>query len=97
MKRRGCHRGPGRFSATRRPQTNARLQSPRSSILTCMRTELVERYRGRWVAVNQAGDVVADAEELGELLHACDGKGYSADVAVHRVPEADAPLVVGLG
>lgn len=62
-----------------------------------MKTELVERYRGRWVAVNDAGEVVADAEELGELLHACDGKGYSVDVAIHRVPEADAPLVVGLG
>lgn len=69
---------------------------PRSS-LTGVKHDLVERYRGRWVAVNDAGDVVADADELGELLHACDGKGFGSDVAVHRVPEADAPLVVGLG
>jgi hypothetical protein len=62
-----------------------------------MKRELVERYRGRWVAVNEAGDVVADADELGALLHACDGQGFASDVAVHRVPEADAPLVVGFG
>lgn len=62
-----------------------------------VKSELVDRYRGRWVAVNGVGDVVADAEELGELLQACDGKGFSPDVAIHRVPEADAPMVVGLG
>jgi hypothetical protein len=62
-----------------------------------VRHELVERYRGRWVAVSEIGDVVADADELGELLHACDGMGFGSDVALHRVPEADAPLVVGLG
>lgn len=62
-----------------------------------MRPELVERYRGRWVAVTAGGEVVADAEELGELLHACDGKDFGSDVAVHRVPEAGAPLIVGLG
>jgi hypothetical protein len=62
-----------------------------------MKAELVDRYRGRWVAVNEAGDVVASAEELGDLLHACDGKGFSSNVTVHRVPEADAPMVVGLG
>ena len=62
-----------------------------------MKRELVERYRGRWVAVNEAGDVVADADQLGALLHACDGKCFASDVAVHRVPEADSPLVVGLG
>ena len=62
-----------------------------------VKSELVDRYRGRWVAVNGDGDVVADADELGELLRACDGQGFSSDVAVHRVPEADAPMVVGLG
>jgi hypothetical protein len=62
-----------------------------------VKDELVERYRGRWVAVNGAGDVVADADELGDLLHACEGKGFGSDVAVHRVAEADTPLVVGLG
>lgn len=62
-----------------------------------MKAELVDQFRGRWVAVDDAGDVVADAEELGELLHACEGKGFGSDVTVHRVPEADAPMVVGLG
>jgi hypothetical protein len=61
-----------------------------------MKRELVDRYRARWVAVNEDGDVVADASELDELLTACKGKGLGADVVVHRVPEADAPLFVGL-
>ena len=39
---------------------------------------------------------MADAIELDELLTACKGKGFGADVAVHRVSEADAPLFVGL-
>jgi hypothetical protein len=59
--------------------------------------ERIDQFRGRWVAVNEAGDVVADAGELGELLHACEGMGLGSGVSVHRVPEADAPLVVGLG
>lgn len=61
-----------------------------------MKRELVDQYRGRWVAVDEAGDVVADASEFDELLTACKGKGFGADVVVHRVPEADAPLFVGL-
>jgi hypothetical protein len=62
-----------------------------------LKRELLERYRGRWVAVNEAGDVVADADELGVLLADCEGKGFSSDMVVHRVPEVDAPLFVGLG
>ncbi|MGD9999201.1 MAG: DUF5678 domain-containing protein [Ilumatobacteraceae bacterium] len=62
-----------------------------------MKRELVDQYRGRWVAVDEDGSVVADASELDELLQVCEGKHFSADVVVHRVPEADAPLFVGLG
>lgn len=61
-----------------------------------MKRELVDQYRGRWVAVNEDGDVVAAAGELDELLSACKGKGFGADVVVHRVPEANSPLFVGL-
>ena len=61
-----------------------------------MKRELGDQYRGRWVAVNEDGDVVVDAIELDELLTACKGKGFGADVVVHRVPEANAPLFVGL-
>ena len=54
--------------------------------------------RPAWCAGAVAnGDVVADARELDELLTACRGKGFGAEVVVHRVPEADAPLFVGLG
>ncbi|MDQ3542743.1 MAG: DUF5678 domain-containing protein [Actinomycetota bacterium] len=62
-----------------------------------MKHELVERYRGRWVAVSEAGDVVADADELDALLSFVERDGPRPDVVVQRVPEADAPMFVGLG
>ncbi len=60
-----------------------------------MRHELLDLYRGRWVAVDEAGDVVADADELDVLLAVLENVGLSADM-VQRVPEADAPVFVGL-
>jgi hypothetical protein len=62
-----------------------------------MKRDLVDRYRGCRVAIDEAGDVLAAADGLGELRYACQGKGFSSDVTVHRVPEADTPLVIGLG
>lgn len=66
----------------------------RASVVV-MKHELVERFRGRWVAVDEAGDVVADANELDALLGLVENEGLTADV-VQRVPEADAPLFIGL-
>lgn len=62
-----------------------------------MKSELVELYRGRWVAVDRAGDVVADADEVDVLLRLVEHDGPRPDVMVHRVPEADAPIFIGLG
>ncbi len=62
-----------------------------------MKEELVERYRGRWVAVTEEGDVAADADELDVLLRLVERDGPRPDVIVHRVPEADAPIFIGLG
>ncbi len=61
-----------------------------------MRRELVDRYRGRWVAVNHDGDVVADAAELDVLLSSVEANGPRPDLVVQRIPEADAPVFVGL-
>lgn len=61
-----------------------------------VRADLVERFRGRWVALNDAGDVVADAEELGPLLERLEAAGLHAQT-VQRVPAADDPLFVGVG
>lgn len=60
-----------------------------------MRAELVDRFRGRWVALDGAGEVVADAGELGDLLAQLESAGLLADI-VQRVPAADDPLFVGL-
>jgi len=62
-----------------------------------VKQELVDRYRGRWVAVTESGDVAADAEELDVLLRLVERDGPRPDLFVHRVPEADAPMFIGLG
>ncbi len=61
-----------------------------------VRADLVERFRGRWVALDDAGDVVADSDELGSLLERLEAAGVHAHM-VQRVPGADDPLFVGLG
>lgn len=60
-----------------------------------MRADLIERFRGRWVALDDSGDVVADSDDLGSLLERLAADGVHADI-VHRVPGADDPLFVGL-
>jgi len=60
-----------------------------------VRADLVERFRGRWVALDDIGEVVADADELGSLLERLEAAGVHASM-VQRVPSADAPLFVGL-
>ena len=60
-----------------------------------MRADLVERFRGPWVALDGAGEVVADADGLGSLLECLESSGLQADT-VQRVPAADEPLFIGL-
>ena len=60
-----------------------------------VKAELVELFRGRWVALDDTGNVVADSEELGALLERLERAGLRADT-VQRVPGADDPLFVGL-
>lgn len=62
-----------------------------------MKDGVVDLFRGRWVAVTSEGDVVADAAELDELLALIERDGPRPDLVVQRVPEADAPMFVGLG
>ena len=64
-------------------------------MVEAVKRELVEQYRGRWVAVDLAGEVVADADELGLLLERLADLGISADT-VQRVPAVDEPIFVGL-
>ena len=60
-----------------------------------MKAGLIERFRGRWVALDGVGNVVADSDELGSLLERLAADGVQADI-VHRLPGADDPLFVGL-
>ena len=59
-----------------------------------VRAELVALFRGRWVALDDTGNVVADSEELGALLGRLEAVGLRANT-VQRVPGADDPLFVG--
>jgi len=61
-----------------------------------VRSDVVERFRARWVALDDDGDVVADADELGVLLADLEAAGLIANM-VQRVPGADDPLFVGVG
>lgn len=57
----------------------------------------VERYRGRWIAVDRGDDhLVADAPSL-EQLQAKLAAVPGLEVLIRRVPSADDPLFVGLG
>lgn len=55
----------------------------------------IAAYRGRWVGVDSSGHVVADADEVDELLHALDAARI-VGATVWRVPTLDEPLFVGL-
>lgn len=60
-----------------------------------MKRDLIEKYRGRWVAVDESGDVVADADELEALLERLVELGLEADT-IQRVPGVGEPIFVGL-
>lgn len=61
-----------------------------------MRSEL-ERYRGRWVAVDRDDDeVVANAPSL-EQLQAELKESPGLPVLIRRIPSRDDPVFVGLG
>ncbi|MTA13236.1 MAG: hypothetical protein F2534_11600 [Actinobacteria bacterium] len=61
-----------------------------------MRAELVQRFSGRWVALDASGEVVADAAELSELLSFVRSSGIWASV-VQRVPGLHDAVFVGPG
>jgi hypothetical protein len=57
---------------------------------------VIDRFRGRWIAVADDESVVANGSSLTELNDAlCDMPNI--DVTIWRVPAADEPLFVGLG
>lgn len=56
---------------------------------------VVERYRDRWVAVEDDGNVVADAVDLDGLLTILQGMP-AVKASIQRIPAADEPLFVGI-
>lgn len=61
-----------------------------------MNQQVVDRYRGRLVAVDRTADVVANADELDVVVDVAKTGGLAADV-VQRVPEVDGVVLVGFG
>lgn len=61
-----------------------------------MRSEDVQRYRGRWVAVRRSDEVVlADAESLDALQEALKEHEHP-QVLIRRIPALEDPIFVGL-
>ena len=56
---------------------------------------VVAAYRGRWVGVDSSGHVVADADEVDELLDALDAARI-VGATVWRVPALEELLFVGI-
>ena len=56
---------------------------------------IVERYRDRWVAIQDDGAVVAYAEDLDGLLSYLQ-RVPDVRASIMRIPAADEPLFVGL-
>ncbi len=88
---------PSATSHDLRPErVETTVEDPQSRLILVTEHN-IERFRGRWVALSPDGEVVADAGELDELLALVEHDGPRPDVVVQRVPEADAPIFVGLG
>lgn len=60
-----------------------------------MDRSVVEKFRNRWIAVQDDGNVVADAESLDQLL-AVLATMPATQASIQRVPAADELLFVGL-
>jgi hypothetical protein len=60
-----------------------------------MDKSFLDRYRERWIALTTDGDVLADAEQIDELLDLLDARGLKA-AQIQRIPAANEPLFVGL-
>ncbi len=60
-----------------------------------MDIELLERFRNRWVAIQNDGTVLTDAADLDGLLTKFKTMPDS-NASIQRIPAADEPLSVGL-
>jgi len=60
-----------------------------------MDRSIAEQFRNRWIAVQDDGNVVADAETLNGLLVILETMP-ATQASIQRVPAADEPLFVGL-
>jgi hypothetical protein len=56
---------------------------------------ILDKYRGRWVALRADGSVADDDEHLNDLLDRLE-ENHAVEVTVQRIPLADEPLFVGL-
>jgi Family of unknown function (DUF5678) len=60
-----------------------------------MDIELLERFRNRWVAIQNDGTVLTDAADLDGLLTKLKMMPDS-NASIQRIPAANEPLFVGL-
>lgn len=58
---------------------------------------LLEQFRDRWVAIGDAGEVVADGDSLTDLRSRLKTVAPDQHVVVQRIPARGEPLFIGLG
>jgi hypothetical protein len=56
---------------------------------------ILDKYRGRWVAFDAEGAVMADAAEIDELFVVLDESAV-VGTTIQRIPLEDEPLFIGL-
>ena len=66
-----------------------------SAILSVVNENDLSLYRNRWIAIEDDGTVVADADDLDGLLTALTSLPDST-ASIQRVPAVNAPLFIGL-
>jgi hypothetical protein len=73
---------------------------PRQAVadtLQPMDPSLLEQFRGRWVALGDAGEVVADGDSMTDVHDVLRTVAPDQHVLVRRIPARGEPLFIGVG
>lgn len=65
--------------------------------LHVMDPALLEQFRDRWVAIGDAGEVVADSDSMTHLHDVLRTVAPDQHVLIRRIPARGEPLFIGLG
>jgi hypothetical protein len=81
---------------TERPSIERVVTNPVGT-LHVMDPALLEQFRDRWVAIGDAGEVVADSDSMTHLHDVLRTVAPDQHVLIRRIPARGEPLFIGLG